>query len=200
MLRILSAVILLPAVLWLIYLGTWPLGILVSAVLAICFYEYYKMSQGRDFLGYAYILLGLGSLYFLREQAGFHWVLLVLIATWSNDTFAYFAGRALGKHKMAPKISAQKTWEGFAGGAVGTILMPFVLRGFLGDISNSDILWVCLPCIILAPAGDLIESKIKRIYGTKDSGSLLPGHGGFLDRIDALLLTVPWALLYCVLR
>lgn len=200
LLRILSAAILLPGVLWLIYLGTWPLGLMVGVVGVLCFYEYYKMSQGKDVLGYIYISIGLASLYLLREKAGFEWILLVLIATWSNDTFAYFAGRLFGKHKMAPKISAKKTWEGFAGGAIGTVLMPFFLRSFLGELSINDILWVCTPCIILAPMGDLVESKIKRLYSVKDSGNLLPGHGGFLDRIDALLITLPWTLLYFALR
>ncbi len=203
LLRVLSAVILLPGVLWVIYLGGWPLGLLVGVVGVLCFHEYRAFpsplggeESGVRFLGYLYISIGLASLFFLRQLAGFDWVLLVLMATWCNDTFAYFAGRAFGKHKMAPKISEKKTWEGFAGGAFGTLLMPFVLRSFLGDISTADVLWVCIPCIFLAPAGDLIESKVKRLYGVKDSGNLLPGHGGFLDRIDALLLTVPWALVY----
>jgi phosphatidate cytidylyltransferase len=210
LLRVISALVLLPGVLWVLYTGGYPLSIMTGVIGALCFYEYANLTSspslvtgeglGVRSLGYAYIALGLSSLYFLRQLAGFEWVLLILICTWMNDTFAYFAGRAFGKHKMAPKISEKKTWEGFIGGAVGTIAMPFVLRSFLGNISTADILWVAIPCVVLAPVGDLIESKVKRIYGAKDSGSLLPGHGGFLDRIDALLLTVPWALAYFMLR
>lgn len=218
LLRLASAMVLLPGVLWVFYVGGWPLGVMTGIIGMVCFYEYHVMTSssrvkrsnpenldGRvapllAMTGYVYITLGLGSLYFLRQLAGFEWVLLVLICTWMNDTFAYFAGKTFGKHKMAPRISEKKTWEGFIGGAIGTVLMPFVLRSLLGGISTSDILYVAIPCIILAPAGDLIESKVKRIYGVKDSGTLLPGHGGFLDRIDALLLTVPWALAYFMLR
>lgn len=205
LLRLASAMVLLPGVLWIFYQGGWPLGIMTGIVGGLCFYEYYSMAsslrpRAAGVAGFIYITIGLSSLYFLRQLAGFEWVLLILICTWMNDTFAYFAGRTFGKHKMAPKISEKKTWEGFIGGAIGTVLMPFVLRSLLGSISTSDILYVAIPCIILAPAGDLIESKVKRIYGVKDSGTLLPGHGGFLDRIDALLLTVPWALAYFMLR
>ena len=209
LLRVLTAMVLLPAALWILYLGSWVFGWGVGLVTVICYYEYFCMSPFEKgelrgiffrFGSLIYITLGLLSLYLLREQAGFEWVLLVLIATWSGDTFAYFTGRLIGKHLLAPRISPKKTWEGFVGGAIGTVLMPLVLRNFLSTLSTQEILWVCIPCIFLAPAGDLIESKIKRLYGVKDSGNLLPGHGGFLDRIDALLLTAPWALLYFVLR
>ena len=164
----------------------------------------FKKRRPKDFfwgsVSLFYMTLGLLCLYLLREKAGFEWVLLVLIATFSNDTFAYFTGRFFGKHLLAPSISPKKTWEGFLGGALGSVLMPFVLRDFLGAFNTQEILWVCVPCIFLAPTGDLIESKIKRLYGVKDSGKLLPGHGGFLDRIDALLLTMPWAWLYFVFK
>lgn len=193
--RVLSAVILLPGVLWLFYVSGWPLLCLLALVLGLCFYEYVKMTKGEIF-GLIYITLGVSSLYFLREQAGFSAVLLILIATWSSDTFAYFAGRLFGKHLLCPNISPKKTWEGFVAGALGCILMPLALHHFLMPLSTKDLLWVSIPCIVLAPAGDLIESKIKRLYGVKDSGNLIPGHGGILDRIDALLLTAPWALVY----
>ncbi len=214
-LRIISALILLPGFLGLFYLSGWPLMVLLGFMLATCLYEYWQMirnvipakagiqawtpAYAGVTIGIAYITLGISSLYFLREKAGFAAILLVLIATWSNDTFAYFAGKTFGKHKLAPKISPGKTWEGFFGGALGSICMPLILSNFLIPLSTAQILGVAVPCIVLAPAGDLIESWIKRRHGVKDSGSLLPGHGGVLDRIDALLLTGPWALIYFIL-
>lgn len=199
-LRVLSAIILLPGVLWIFHFEGWPLRFLIALVLTLCLAEYRQMLQKAQSpylrLGYFYIAIGISSLYFLELQAGFQWILLVLIATWSNDTFAYFAGRIFGKHPMAPTISAKKTWEGFIGGAIGTVVMPLLLRQLMSELDTIDLLVASLPCMILAPLGDLIESKVKRICQVKDSGSLLPGHGGFLDRIDALLLTGPWVFVY----
>jgi phosphatidate cytidylyltransferase len=138
------------------------------------------------------------------SQSGF--LVVTLAATWANDTCAYFAGRAFGRHKMYEKISPKKTWEGFAGGAIGTVLVLFLMRWGLGtsvnvlpvfaDIGVVDVLFIGLPAAILAPLGDLAESMLKRSFGVKDSGKILPGHGGLLDRIDAVLFMAPWVLAY----
>ncbi len=164
--------------------------------------------------GLPYVGFGLVSLYFLRNLSvdnttgfGLAMVLLVLIVTWSSDTFAYFTGRLLGKHPLFPSVSAKKTWEGFWGGALGAVLLPFGLQALfsvmhihvLDSLTLWDILCVAIPGIFLAPMGDLCESRLKRLYGVKDSGALLPGHGGILDRIDALLVVGPWALAYAYL-
>lgn len=205
LLRIVTAVVLLPAVLWVFYQSGWMLIGLLGVLLGLCLGEYWKMitlGQARQkndwipIIGSLYVIAGIASLFFLRQQAGFEWILLVMLTTWSSDTFAYFVGKTWGKHLLCPTVSPKKTWEGFWAGAFGAVLVPFLLRGFWVSISTQDIFWVCIPCTILAPAGDLIESWVKRFYGVKDSGYLLPGHGGFLDRIDALLLTVPWSLFY----
>ena len=201
LLRLLSAIIILPGFLWLFYKNGWGLLVLIIGMLGFSLAEFWKMvrkkpSYALAILGTLYITAGISSLYLLRLHVSFSAVLLVLIATWSSDTFAYFAGRAFGKHKLAPSISPQKTWEGVLGGTLGAVLMPFVLQDFLTPLGAQDFLWVSLPCAILAPAGDLIESWVKRLCKVKDSGALLPGHGGVLDRIDALLLTAPWAYLY----
>ncbi|MES2504136.1 MAG: phosphatidate cytidylyltransferase [Myxococcota bacterium] len=199
LLRVLSAIILLPGVLWLFHQSHWPLITLLGVIWILSLIEYARMIKTPNsimLIGGIYITAGIASLYFLREKAGFEAILLVFIATWSSDTFAYFTGRAVGKHPMAPSISPKKTWEGFIGGAIGCVLVPVLLRDLLLPLSLTDVLWVSIPCIVLAPLGDLIESKVKRVYGVKDSGKLLPGHGGILDRIDALLLTAPWAYIY----
>lgn len=130
------------------------------------------------------------------------WLYVVLLATWSNDTFAYFAGRAFGKHKLYEKVSPKKTWEGFAGGAVGSVSMLFVAQlvfpNAFGHFTAVDMLFIGIPAAALAPLGDLAESLLKRNYGVKDSGNTIPGHGGMLDRVDAVFVVAPWALLYAV--
>ncbi len=119
---------------------------------------------------------------------GLAWFLLALITTWLTDTFAYLGGRAFGKHLLAPVISPKKTWEGFAAGIAGAILTAVVVNGCFG-IGMRPILaaFVGVLIALAATAGDLAESLLKRQTGVKDSGTLIPGHGGILDRIDGLL-------------
>jgi phosphatidate cytidylyltransferase len=127
-------------------------------------------------------------------------VCLCLVVTWANDTGAYFAGRFLGRHLMAPMISPKKTWEGFVGGMAGALTFAVGMRAMFptafGAISIVDIVCVVIPVSVLGPMGDLAESMFKRAYGVKDSGNLIPGHGGMFDRIDAVLFTAPWVVLY----
>lgn len=125
------------------------------------------------------------------------WVVAALVITWGNDTLAYFAGRFLGKHKLYPEVSPNKTWEGFAGGFVGAIGFLFIQRTFFFPaMTVMDCLVLGTLGSILGPAGDLCESMLKRAYGVKDSGKIIPGHGGMLDRIDALIFNAPMVLLY----
>lgn len=157
--------------------------------------------------GVMYIGLGLWAVARLRDlgdtldgaaRAGP--ILAAFTATWANDTCAYFAGRFLGKHKMAPLISPKKTWEGFAGGALGSLAFLFTGRALFPDVfaffTALDLVCIALPTAFLGPMGDLAESMWKRGFDTKDSGAILPGHGGMLDRIDAVLFVVPWSLFY----
>lgn len=125
------------------------------------------------------------------------WVVAALVITWGNDTMAYFAGRFLGKHKLYPEVSPNKTWEGFAGGFVGAIGFLFIQRAFFFQtLTIVDCFVLGVLGSILGPAGDLCESMLKRAYGVKDSGKIIPGHGGMLDRIDALIFNAPMVLLY----
>jgi phosphatidate cytidylyltransferase len=115
----------------------------------------------------------------------------VLLAVWGGDTVAYAGGRLVGRHKMAPRTSPGKTWEGFAFGTAATIFIAFIAfykQGFL-TIEQSIVVGVVIA--ITAPAGDLFESLLKRDMDLKDTGTLLGGHGGMLDRIDALLFAAP---------
>jgi phosphatidate cytidylyltransferase len=143
-----------------------------------------------------YCGLLLASVVGLRLRFGVGWVILAFVVTWGNDTFAYFAGHAFGRHKMSPRISPKKTWEGFAGGAVGSVVGALVTRALLpGDLGGLDLVHAVVlgaGGAVLGPLGDLAESLLKRAAGVKDSGKVIPGHGGLLDRIDALLFVSPW--------
>jgi phosphatidate cytidylyltransferase len=120
-------------------------------------------------------------------------VLMVLLGTFFGDSFAYFGGRLLGRHKMSPVISPNKTWEGLACGVVlGTLVVWYTAKTYAGDgwISGLDGLLLGLAVTISAPIGDLFESLIKRDMGTKDTGTLFGAHGGALDRVDAALFAL----------
>ena len=147
------------------------------------------VSVGVTVLGVAWIALGLAHTLLLRSipQHGRLAVFTILLAVFASDVAAYFTGVLIGRHKLAPTISPGKTWEGLGGGTIAAILVPFFAlyhQHFL-TIGESIALGVLLA--IVAPLGDLFESAVKRDMNVKDTGRLLAGHGGMLDRIDALL-------------
>jgi phosphatidate cytidylyltransferase len=124
-------------------------------------------------------------------------VLLAVAVTFGNDTGAYFAGRALGRHKLYPAVSPSKTVEGAVGGLVASVAVMVLARATAAHwLTWADCLLVAVPAAVIGPIGDLTESLIKRAAGVKDSGKLLPGHGGMLDRIDALLFVSAWIYVY----
>jgi phosphatidate cytidylyltransferase len=146
-------------------------------------------STAATMLGAAWIGLGLACLILIREipEHGVLAAFTVLLAVFASDTVAYFAGRFLGRHKLAPRTSPGKTWEGLAAGTIAAVLVPFFAlyeQGLL-DVAQSLVLGAAIA--IAAPMGDLFESALKRDAGIKDAGRLLLGHGGVLDRLDALL-------------
>jgi phosphatidate cytidylyltransferase len=145
-------------------------------------------------LAWFYCGLLIASVVALRLRFGVPWVILAFVVTWANDTFAYFAGHAFGRHRMYERISPKKTWEGFAGGAVGSVVGALVTRWLLlaDELPVAGAVVVGLGGAVLGPLGDLAESMIKRAAGVKDSSRIIPGHGGLLDRIDALLFVAPW--------
>jgi phosphatidate cytidylyltransferase len=125
------------------------------------------------------------------------WVTTAVAVTFANDTGAYFVGRALGRHKLAPVISPGKTVEGAFGGLAAALGFMFAARAtFFSSLSAIDALVIGLAAGILGPAGDLLESMLKRAAGAKDSGRLIPGHGGILDRIDAVLFVGAFVYAY----
>ena len=133
----------------------------------------------------AWVGIPLACALWLR-QAGPAWLLVPLIILWVQDTAAFFVGRAWGRRPLAPRISPGKTWEGAAGGLAGALVAAALLAGLL-DRSALELLPAAAGTAVAGQLGDLWESWWKRRAGLKDSGSLLPGHGGMLDRIDSLL-------------
>jgi phosphatidate cytidylyltransferase len=128
-----------------------------------------------------------------------HWLMLAMLLSWAGDTFAFYTGKAIGRHKLAPRVSPAKTWEGSAGSVAGAVLAGFVYAHyFIPNATWVQILVVSIAGNIAGQFGDLCESAFKRGAGVKDSGTLLPGHGGWLDRIDSSLFALP--VVYACLR
>ncbi|HDP74993.1 MAG TPA: CDP-archaeol synthase [Bacteroidales bacterium] len=120
----------------------------------------------------------------------------ILFLVWANDTGAYVVGVSMGKHKMIPRISPKKSWEGFVGGIAITLLAAWVIAMFFEEVTLKHWLAIGLISSFMAVLGDLVESMFKRSIGVKDSGKFLPGHGGLLDRFDALLMVLPMVYVY----
>ena len=178
------------------------LSLALVALLLHNIFRYASLPQpyeviSRGGFGYLYISLCSAHLVLLMTlPLGRAWLLLLTAITAASDTAAFYTGSKFGRHKLCPAISPGKTWEGFAGGLAGSLAAALLVRHFF--LPGQSLLWMCFIALLLASlgaAGDLSESMIKRAFGVKDSGSLLPGHGGLLDRIDSLLLTAP-ALYY----
>ncbi|MCV3295772.1 MAG: phosphatidate cytidylyltransferase [Oenococcus sp.] len=144
-------------------------------------------------LGVLYI--GFGFHFFLQARAE-NWMAFVfgLIIVWLTDSFAYIIGRKLGRHKLIPKISPNKTWEGSIGGTAVATIVAIIFAESTHFATHFSLFEIALATLILSIAGqfgDLIESALKRYFGVKDSGTLLPGHGGILDRFDSMLIVMP---------
>jgi phosphatidate cytidylyltransferase len=180
-------------------------------------------SVAASVLAFTYIALPLGCLVDLRRQwAGAILVVYLLLVVWAGDVFAYFIGRSIGRHLMAPRVSPKKTWEGAAASVVASVVVGTMFYRYALPISSAllqahliqrrDGLFGLQPASLMpiavlslvinvaAQLGDLVESLIKRGASVKDSGAILPGHGGMLDRIDALLFAAPVLWYYAAWR
>lgn len=188
-------------------------------------------SAAVSYFGFLYVAVTLGELSLVgHERNGRVMVFCFLVVVWSGDIFAYYIGRSFGRHKLAEAISSKKTWEGAIASTAGAVVVAILLFRYIHQIGNGLVFLDALPsrsimyadapvhaapiwlaalfgiCVnFAAQVGDLIESALKRGAGVKDSGTLLPGHGGILDRIDAILIAAPvlWffePLLYKVLN
>ena len=146
-------------------------------------------------IGLLYCSLLLGFMVLLPREAIF--VLFGII--WAGDTAAYYSGRALGRRKLAPRISPMKTMEGAAGGLIASVVVGVLLGQWLLEETTGNLVTVSLLCAIAGQIGDLAESALKRSAGVKDSSAILPGHGGILDRLDSLLFAAPVFYLFFTL-
>lgn len=194
--------------------------VLWGVVGAISLWELFSLTakhvargKGRDGQKTKLITDAIGLLYIgqaiaivMTMQAEWIYVVLLLTLVWSNDVGAYLVGSAIGRHPMVPKISPKKSWEGFAGGvlfavAVALVWWSLYFQGLVEPIDDTvltKVIWAGLGLVAAlgAVAGDLVESKFKRWLGIKDSGRIIPGHGGMLDRFDALFFAVPIVWFY----
>ncbi len=155
-------------------------------------------------LGAVYIVVPFAMLFHLgfyandsfTSEYSFQIILGFFILLWTNDTGAYLSGRFFGKHKLFERVSPKKTWEGSIGGAIVTIGGGFLLSMFFTNLSLTNWIVIAILIAVFGGLGDLVESMLKRSLKIKDSGSLLPGHGGILDRFDGLFLSVPFVYSY----
>jgi phosphatidate cytidylyltransferase len=247
--RVLVALVLLPVVLGLVYLGGWWLWALALAGALIALHEYYSIVRslhplvlggyvgvvlallgaelggapwlvagaaavfplafvlfgvadarpsfnaafGATLLPVAWLGFGLGLLLLVRDipEHGRLAVFTILLAVFADDTFAYAIGRLVGRHKMSPAISPGKSWEGFAAGTLAAVAVVFFALYDQGFLENWQAVVLGAAISLAAVLGDLFESAVKRDMGVKDSGTLLAGHGGVLDRVDSLLFAGP---------
>lgn len=213
--RVGSSAVLLPLTVLAIYEGGLLFKVFVALAFGIAVKEWIRMARQsnkmlRDiFVGLVYLFIGFFSFILLRTNfdAGLFYMLIVLFGVWASDSGAYFAGKAIGGAKLMPKISPNKTWAGLVGGTLASALTVLALNYLLpkyGSAIGIDVKpFVSLPiafCVgvlvtVFGQIGDLIVSAYKRKVGVKDTGNLIPGHGGLLDRIDSLLLVTPLFLL-----
>ena len=179
------------------------LGLTISLVLflnlsaIVLMYPEFSPSDGAACL-YGTLYVGmLVYLYMLRELPdGTAWLIFALINTWAGDTGAYFVGKTWGKHKLAPQLSPKKTIEGAVGGVISCLLVTGVFHVFYPAPDFSKLLVLSVLVAVIGLLGDLVESVLKRRAGIKDSGKLIPGHGGVLDRFDSFLLIAPLVYYY----
>jgi phosphatidate cytidylyltransferase len=163
----------------------------IAGITALAIFANAMRDRAKNIFAYAgvpYVALPILAFVLLRSHGvwGVHAIMWVMLVVWATDTFAYFAGRLIGGPKLAPVLSPKKTWSGLAGGMFGAALIStlyavFMLPAWFG------LAFVAAALAVVAQVGDIFESALKRTYGVKDSGYLIPGHGGVLDRVDGLV-------------
>jgi phosphatidate cytidylyltransferase len=192
-------------------LGSWEILFLILAMnlMALAVFVLFGFagnpavfdSIAKQVLGVVYIPVSLSLLIFIKElDKGIFWIIWLLMVVFANDTGAFYSGTFFGKHKLSPNISPNKTIEGSLGGVIASMIIGFIgCQIFFNDLSLT---FLTLPASFLiaiaGQIGDLFESAMKRASNIKDSGWILPGHGGMLDRIDGLLLAIPVLYVYLV--
>ena len=163
--------------------------ILFSVITIISTYEMWKLRKGKSITFHYFYVWALMLALFLKVEI----LLFIYLLTWTFDTFAYLFGVKFGKHKIMPSISPKKSWEGFIGGLLATLIASYIIYNlnFLEGIDLVSLIIIAFILPFTATLGDFIESHLKRQAGIKDSGNFIPGHGGMLDRVDAFMITIP---------
>lgn len=197
--RVMAALVMIPVALYAIF-GSKSFFIFLAISLAIAMtMEWMEMIRAMEdqkkwrLIGFVYILLPVAAVIKIRviDSNILFWMFSII---WVTDIFAFFAGRILGGAKLAPAISPNKTWSGLFGGVVASVFIGFLSSFmFSGGVTFFIIISVFLS--VIEQLSDLLESKFKRIFGVKDSGNIIPGHGGVLDRLDGMMLVAPLVLL-----
>lgn len=197
-LRLFSALVLMPLVLWIIWTGEVAFALMLLAAAGITLYEWASMARRMALpmlfipIGVFYVLVSYASYYLLREQYSFELTMACMVLVWASDSGAYFTGKIVGGPKLAPHVSPNKTWAGF----FGAMLAPALVAGlwlFLHGVEDRPAMVYAFGFLAgaamgaIGQGGDLLISMMKRRSGLKDSGHLIPGHGGILDRIDSLM-------------
>jgi len=180
-------------------------SILFAIIGLICLYEMWQLRIGKTkILALLYVLIPFISIQIIIyfSNSWIYWysdgILSILITTWTFDSFAYIIGVKFGKNKISPSISPKKSWEGFFGGMIVTIILAF-LYCLYEEKNFTDYILLAIIVPFLATLGDFIQSAYKREAGVKDSGNLIPGHGGMLDRMDSLLISIPFFTIYTII-
>jgi phosphatidate cytidylyltransferase len=201
--RILTALVLIPLVVWLILWA--PVWAFIAALVVVGLFalrEGVQIGNNRVIPALACLMYIGGAwlcAYALRAVNP-HWLLFAFLLCWAGDTAALYVGKNFGRHKLAPKISPGKTWEGTLGSVAGGVLAGALYAHYL--IPSAPLAFVLIVGVVgnvAGQIGDLVESAYKRWGGVKDSGSSLPGHGGWLDRIDSSLLSIPAVFLFLLI-
>ncbi|MBX0335094.1 phosphatidate cytidylyltransferase [Pontibacter sp. HSC-14F20] len=187
------------------YMPVEVLYLFLPALFLIFVLELYR-KESQPFTNIAFTILGvlyiavpfslLQLLGYLQGEYRWQPILGLLLLIWSADTGAYIAGKNFGRNKLFERISPGKTWEGWAGGVILTIIVSWVLSMFFLDLELYQWIGIAIIVSVFGVLGDLVESLLKRSLGVKDSGTLLPGHGGILDRFDSLVLAVPFIVAF----
>lgn len=204
--RLLSSLVLIPVVFGMIWWGGWAFGIFLAVCIGLAFAEWVHLTTGAVaspakrtamlIIGFLYLALAFYDMADIRlnHPEGALWILTLFLCIWSSDTLAYIFGKNIGGPKMTPTVSPNKTWSGYAGALLGPALTLCLCIEFFAPEDAPPLPVTFFGGAILGivgQSGDLLISYIKRRAGLKDTGNLIPGHGGILDRIDALLLVIP---------
>lgn len=199
--RLVTAFSLIPLVLFIVYRGGFLFNVSIVVAAMLMSFEWNRLTQSNSnkdrkllwkFVGLFYIALPAVSLmYIANKDIGNKVIMWLFITVWAADTGAFFVGKLVGGPKLAPKISPGKTWSGFFGAVVMSCCVGIVSAWVFNSSDRYAILALTVTVGVYAQVGDLFESWIKRQFGAKDSGGIMPGHGGILDRADGIVVTAP---------